>query len=243
MVATILAGASMSGCRVYGVSAWDLDLSTVAHQSNLVITPEGEASITVDHLEVAQFIYLMLHNSKIRDVIDTVTGKGVLILGRFTTERKAVLDGIKAALRQRNFVPMVFDWDKPAGRDLTETIQLLANMSRFVVADVTDARSIPQELLSIVPHLPSVPVRPLILAGQREYAMFEHFKPYPWMLPLFAYENQEHLIEHLDEAIITPIVEWETGASRTPSLEESLREKDAEIAQLRAALAARTAGV
>ena len=65
----------MSGCRVYGVSAWDLDLSTVAHQSNLVITPEGQASITVDHLEVAQFIYLMLHNSKIRDVIDTVTGK------------------------------------------------------------------------------------------------------------------------------------------------------------------------
>jgi hypothetical protein len=34
----------------------------------------------------------MLHNQKVRDVIDTITSKAVLILGRFTDERKAVLD-------------------------------------------------------------------------------------------------------------------------------------------------------
>jgi hypothetical protein len=30
----------------------------------------------------------MLNNQKVRDVIDTITSKAVLILGRFTDERK-----------------------------------------------------------------------------------------------------------------------------------------------------------
>ncbi len=239
MVETVLDGSTMSGCRVYGVAAWGLDLTKVEDQGNLVITPAGEAAITVDNLEVAQFIYLMLHNRKIRDVIDTVTGKGVLILGRFTDERKAVLDGIKERLRNLNFVPMVFDWDKSSGRDLTETVQLLANMSRFVVADVTDAKSIPQELLSIVPHLPSVPIRPIILAGQREYAMFEHFAPYPWMLPLFEYNDRTHLLENIEEGILSPVMEWEAGSKKKDDLEEQLRARDEEIERLRAALDAR----
>ena len=37
---------------------------------------------------MAQFVYLLLNNAKIRDVIDTVTAKAVLILGRFKGERK-----------------------------------------------------------------------------------------------------------------------------------------------------------
>jgi len=39
-----------------------------------------EPRITIDNIEVAQFIYLLLHNEKIRDVIDTITSKAVLIL-------------------------------------------------------------------------------------------------------------------------------------------------------------------
>lgn len=240
MVATVLDGASLSGCRVYGVAAWGLDMARVKNQANLVITPDGEAAITVDNLEVAQFIYLMLHNQKIREVIDTVTGKGVLILGRFTSERKAVLDGVKDRLRQHNFVPMVFDWDKPSSRDLTETVQLLANMSRFVVADITDAKSIPQELMSIVPHMPSVPIRPIILSAQREYAMFEHFKPYPWVLPVFAYDNTQQLLDNIVEALISPVLAWEANSSRQADLDTQLQAEKEENARLRAALQAKT---
>lgn len=237
LVRTIFDGASLSNSYVYGVSAWDLDLSKVADQSDLVITPFADAAVTVDNLEVAQFIYVMLNNKKIRDVIDTVTGKGVLILGRFTGERKKVLDGIKERLQELNFVPMVFDWDKPTSRDLTETVQLLANMSRFVVADVTDAKSIPQELQSIVPNLPSVPIRPIILSSQREYAMFEHFKPYPWMLPVFEYNDFDHLMENIPEAIINPIDEWEATSDTNANLQEQLRAKDEENERLRAEIA------
>lgn len=70
-----------------------------AKQQNLVITAPGEPEITVDNIEVAQFVYLLLRNQKIRDVIDTITSKAVLILGRFTPERKAVLDALREERR------------------------------------------------------------------------------------------------------------------------------------------------
>src|SRR5262249_35601255 len=153
----------------YGVSVWSLKLDDKTKQQNLVITPYAEAAITVDNIEVAQFIYLLLHNQKVRGVIDTITSKVVLILGRFTDERKAVLDALREELRKRNYLPILFDFSVPATRDITETISLLARMARFVVADITDAKSIPQELGVIVPDLPSVPVQPLLLEGCAEY--------------------------------------------------------------------------
>ena len=48
--------------------------------------------VTVDSLQLAQFIHLLLANPTIREVVDAITSKVVLILGRFTEERKTVLD-------------------------------------------------------------------------------------------------------------------------------------------------------
>ena len=127
-----------------------------AIQSNLVITPEDESAIQVDNLEVAQFIYLLLNNEKIRDVIDTITSKVVLILGRFTPERKVVLDAIRDELRKRDYLPVLFDFEKPASKDLTGTISTLANMARFIIADLTDPSSVPHELARLVPALMSL---------------------------------------------------------------------------------------
>ena len=197
--------ATLTGCSVYGISAWNVDLSG-AEQSNLVITPSDrdEPEVTVDNLEVAQFIYLLLNNDRIRSVIDTITSKVVLILGRFTPERKAVLDSIREELRKRDYLPVLFDFAKPVRRDLTETISILAHMARFIVADITDAKSIPQELERIVPGLPSVPVQPLLLACQHEYGMFEHFRRYPWVLEPVLYDNQQQLLADLATNVIGP---------------------------------------
>jgi hypothetical protein len=203
MVETKLSRATLTGCKVYGLSAWGLALDG-AVQRNLVITRENEPQVTVDNLEVAQFLHLLLRNEKIRDVIDTITTKVVLILGRFTPGRKAVLDALRDELRSRDYLPVLFDFEKPAGRDVTETVSLLARMARFVVADITDARSIPQELGVIVPHLPSVPVQPLLLAGSGEYGMFEHFRRYPWVLPVHVYASPERLIADLGDRVIAP---------------------------------------
>jgi len=203
LVETNLTGAILTQCSIYGISAWNVKLEG-ATQHDLVITTLGEPTITVDNLEVAQFIYLLLNNKKIREVIDTITSKAVLILGRFTPERKAVLDALRDELRTHGYLPILFDFDKPASRDITETISTLAHLARFVIADLTDAKSIPQELSIIVPNLPSVPVQPMILTSQHEYGMFEHFTRYAWVLPVYRYTDEASLLKSLQESVIEP---------------------------------------
>jgi hypothetical protein len=103
----------------------------------------------------------------------------VLILGRFTPERKTILDTLRNELRSRNYLSVVFDFEKPFERDLTETVSIFAHLSRFVIADITDANSIPQELQKIIPSLPSLPIQPIILDSHHEYGMFKDFGAYP----------------------------------------------------------------
>ena len=203
LVNTNLEGANLTGCSVFGISAWNLRLKG-AIQTNLLITPEGESPIQVDNLEVAQFIYPLLNNEKIRSVIDTITSKVVLILGRFTPDRKIVLDALRDGLRKRDYLPILFDFEKPTSRSLTDTISTLAHMARFVIADITDAKSVPQELMRIVPFLPTVPVQPLLLASRHEYGMFRDFRLYPWVLEPFLYNDQSALLAELDERVIAP---------------------------------------
>jgi hypothetical protein len=199
-----LTDADLTGCRIFGVSAWDVELNDHTTQNSLVITPRGKADITVDNIEVAQFVYLLLHNEKIRDVIDTITSKVVLILGRFTEERKPVLEALREELRERKYVPILFDFEKPRSRDTDETITLLARMARFVVADITDAKSVLQELRAIVPDLPSVPVQPIILAQQEEPGMFDFYRNRPSFLNIHRYTGQKQLIADLGEKVIRP---------------------------------------
>ncbi len=201
LVRTNLTNTTLENCLVYGISAWDVQLDG-AKQVNLMITPSDQPTITVDNLKIAQFIYLLLNNAEIREVIDTITSKVVLILGRFTPERKAILDALRGALRTRNYSPILFDFEIPKSRDITETVSLLARMARFVIADLTDAKSIPQELSTIIPDLPSVPVQPL--ASDRGYSMFEHFRRYPWVLKDYYYTSVDDLLLALKEHIIDP---------------------------------------
>ena len=198
-----LTGADLTGCRIYGVSAWGLKLDGVKQQ-NLIIAPQDEPAITVDDIEVAQFIYLLLNNEKVRDVIDTITSKVVLILGRFTDERKTVLEKLRDKLRKQELLPILFDFTIPASRDVTETIQLLASLARFVIADVTDATEVRVELHNIVRAFPSLPIKLILLRGQPEFVSLSHLKKHPWVLPIFEYDNPKHLLANLDRSIVSP---------------------------------------
>jgi len=203
LVETNLTKAILTNCWIYGISVWNVRLDE-AIQFDLKITLPEEQIITVDNLKIAQFIYLLLNNAEIREVIDTITSKVVLILGRFSSERRVILDAIREELRKRNYTPVLFDFEKPASRDITETVSTLAHMARFVIADLSDAKSIPQELKTIVPNLPSVPVQPILLSSQREYGMFEHFTRFPWVLPIYHYADEASLLQTLKENIIEP---------------------------------------
>ena len=60
--------------RIYGISAWDLILDNTT-QTGLIITKTGDPVVTVNDIEVAQFIYFMLNSKKIRRVINSLTSK------------------------------------------------------------------------------------------------------------------------------------------------------------------------
>ena len=212
LIETKLTHAILTQCSIYGIAAWRIDLEG-AIQKDLIITPEAELMITVDNLKAAQFIYLLLNNAEIREVIDTITSKVVLILGRFTCERKAVLDALREELRKRNYSPIVFDFEKPASRDLTGTVSTLAHLARFIVVDLTNPSSAPHEVATIIPQC-VVPVLPLLFQEpfineekvvRREYAMFQDLRQrYHWVLPTFRYQGIADLLASLQTHVIIP---------------------------------------
>jgi hypothetical protein len=140
-------------------------------------------------------------------LLSDIAARGVLVLGRFTRERKAVLDSLRAALERlpAGYVPLVFDFDKPGDRDLIESIVRFAAVSRFVIADLSDPKSVPAELQAIVPQFPSLPVVPIIEAGQRVYPVSDHVLRRTNVLnPVIAYRDIDHLLAVLDDAIVAP---------------------------------------
>ena len=203
MVETDLTDADLTNCRVYGISVWNPRLDNTK-QHDLVVTDYNEPVVTADSVEVAQFIYMMLQNEKIREVIDTIGKKAVLIIGRFTPERKAILDALRDELRKRDYLPILFDFEKPVGQDLTATVSTLAHLARFIIADLTDPSSIPYELATVVPNTP-IPVQPILQSGKPEFAMFGDLRRrYGWVLPTQPYDDLRHLIADIGERVIRP---------------------------------------
>jgi Pentapeptide repeats (8 copies) len=106
MIKTNLQGANLTEASIYGAAVWDVNLNGTI-QRDLVITEPRQAIITTDNLEIAQFLHLILTNEKIRNVIDSIATKVVLILGRFTEDRKPVLDHIKHLARGHDLLPII----------------------------------------------------------------------------------------------------------------------------------------
>jgi hypothetical protein len=188
---------------VYGTAVWDPILLNT-EQQGLIINRGGleEPALQVDELEVAQFINLLLNNQRLRMVIDVVARKVILILGRFTDERKPVLDRIAVELRNLGFVPVLVDFPTPTSRNITETISTIAHLAHLVIADITDPRSVPQELQRIVPDLPSVPVQPLLVTSNEEYGMFRDFRDHSNVLPVVQYSVVDEIASLLEHVIL-----------------------------------------
>ena len=137
----------------------------------------------------------------------TLEGQRVLVVGASAGigrefARQAVQDGARVLFAARRL-------DR-----LTELAQE-AGSGTPVVADITDPSSIPQELQSIVPQLPNVPVQPLLQSRSAEYAMFNDFRDYPSVLETFHYQDSAEVIVSLYDKIIRPCDDW--LALRRPS--------------------------
>ncbi|MCR9246120.1 MAG: pentapeptide repeat-containing protein [bacterium] len=209
---TYFAGAKLVDCYVAGVSAWDVHMDG-AIQSGLNISrsfsdEENEEkpgeSITVDDIEVANFVHMVKENAKLQNLLNAGSAKAVLILGRFTPpDRKAVLDELRIKLRAHDLVPMIFDFDRPDDKDYTETVQAMASISRFVVVDLTQPKSTPLEVqaLGINFKVPMVPIFD-VTKDKFPFAMFENLQIFPWVLPVLEYQGKDDLIDVLKAAIV-----------------------------------------
>jgi hypothetical protein len=189
-------GARLTGCTIYGLSAWNLQLKA-ANQKRLRIlykNSEGdEGEFPVPDLEVAQFVFLLLDNTRINNFFNTMTSKAVVIMGRFQPKaRKTIIDGLRRDLRKAGFLPIVFDFHKPKDRDLTETIKTLVGLCQFAIVDITNPRSSPLELDATVKDY-QVPFVPIIQKGEEPFSMFNDLQKYGWMLKTLTYESAANL--------------------------------------------------
>ena len=148
-----------------------------------------------------------MEGEELSQMLSDISQRSILILGRFTDKRKVVLEAIKKAFATppRQYVPILFDFEKPGDRDLIETDRRFAAVSRFIVADLSDPNSVPAELQAVVPDFPSVPVVLIIEASQREYPVVDHILRMDHVVkPIVKYRNKDHLIQILDEQILAP---------------------------------------
>jgi hypothetical protein len=71
---------------------------------------------------------------------------------------------------------------------------LLANLSHFVIVDITNPRSAPLELQAAVPDY-RVPFVPILEKGQNPFAMFVDLQiRYDWVLDVIIYPSVDRLI-------------------------------------------------
>lgn len=200
---TNLRGATLNECRVHACSVWNVTVDAKTIQRNLIITDLLEPTIATDDLEIAQFIYLLLRHEKLRNAIDSITQMGVLLLGRFGGGGIEILRAVAAELRIRGFLPIIFDFDRPQDRNLTETVKTLVGLSRFVIADLSGP-SIPHELYATVPHF-KIPFVPIIEAGRNAYSMASDILEYPWVVkPILEFTSTEQLCGIVEQQIIGP---------------------------------------
>lgn len=195
---------SITETVVYGISAWDLKTSPSSKQSKLVIEKtygfysdiiaEGRIPMMVDDIELAQFIYYLTNHKKLRETINVMNSRSVLLLGRFKDGGLDRLYKIREWLLSRNYLPMIFDFERPDSMDLVEVITTMGGLSKFIIADFSGP-FVNTELLNIS----SIYLKPIILfhsdqtdlpaSSWRDNA-YLHIFPYPGneeeLLPMLA---------------------------------------------------------
>src|SRR5215472_5952805 len=205
LVQTRLSATTMTGAKVYGASVWDIETDDETKQTGLIITPDDQPAIMVDDLEVAQFIYLLLNREKIRKVINTVTRRGVLLLGRFGDGGLALFQAVAAWLRKPEnggYLPLLFDFPRPESKTYTETIRTLASLARFVIVDLSGP-SVPQEITATV-DLFDIPFVPILERKRKNWSMFKDFLVKKRVLDPVRFEDAQELLGLLKEQVVIP---------------------------------------
>lgn len=205
LVYTNLEKAILVNVKIFGISVWDIKLDG-AIQKGLVISFGGMPEVMVDNLDAAQFTYMLMNNEKFSSFIESVGSGTVLILGRFTEERVTTLRKIKTELSKLGYVPVLFDFPKPENRNVIETVGILASISKFVIADFSDARTVNAELIKVVDSM-AVPFIPIIIDSQEEPSCIDDERiNHLSIVDTFRYIDDDDLSVNLLKEVIEPCI-------------------------------------
>lgn len=150
----------------------------------------------------------------------------VVVLARFTEERKTFYEDILDNLRKHRYRPSLYDSVEVHGRGAAGSVSV-ARLARFVIADITDDENLTQEVMEMASYMPSVPVQPIFNAVKGEWEDFEYFRHYRSalerlrlhnrnILAPIRYEDQQELLSHLQERIITAAEKFIGGNENPP---------------------------
>lgn len=209
MVQTNLKGADLTDVQVFGISAWGVETDAHTRQDLIVgiRANQLDAPLRAPNLSTAQLLALMLDTTGVRTVIDAVTSKLVLILGSFSPAEKVVLDALRRSLQDHGYVAVEFDFQRPSERDYAETVLSLVGMSRFVVADFTNAKEVRAEVAQARRQYKRVPIIPIAKEGvSLPITIANSFSPEELQL-MVRYRHVDDLLHKVRVSIIEPAEE------------------------------------
>jgi hypothetical protein len=204
-----ISSAKIMDCKIYGISCWDIKRNDYTITKNLIISDpySDDPIITIDDIELAQFIYLILNNKKISNLITTMRTKSVLLLSSFDNKSKLVLDKIKELLLKYDFIPIVFDFMPSNKQDLMETIRTLALLSRFVIVDLSIQSGQLHELASLVKET-YIPFVTIASEGSKQTRMLNEFRHHYWFRSNYFRYNLDDWQKQIPILFENEIIPW-----------------------------------
>ncbi|HEV7243250.1 MAG TPA: pentapeptide repeat-containing protein [Thermoanaerobaculia bacterium] len=212
-----LHGADLRDATVTGTSSVGIEVDAATRQDDLKVhqwvdpledvSDDAESAIQtmtvrVRHLQAVPLIHLLQDQRQLAMIMDAMIDRVVLILGNFGARRKAVLKALQFEIARHGLAPVIFDFPPPEHRDLIETVALIAGFSRFVIADLTRARSTPLESLLIAQQV-MLPFASVIHEKEEPFSMFATLRSkYDWLLPTRTYRDERHLVR-----MVKPIID------------------------------------
>jgi hypothetical protein len=160
--------------------------------------------VRVGREQTVDVITKQLDGEGVSRMLSEIASRSVLILGRFTAARKPTLELIRRELAAapRQYVPVLFDFDRPDRLTMLESVLRFAAVSRFVIADLSDPKWVLAEFGKIVGAFHSLPVVPIIHASQDEDEVVAYVEGFRSAHTVVRYRDEAHLRSILDSEIL-----------------------------------------
>lgn len=196
-------GAVFERCTIEGLGVWKAS-GTPRREEQLRADASDFGMLALNDLKIGPALFEVVRNDALPRLFELLSSKLVLILGRFApAASKERLERLRAEIGRRGYIAVVVDWELQGRFNATTIVSAISMCSRFIVADVTDARTVIAEVREALAQRP-VAIQPLLLFGSPEPAFLRWARTdkYQQLLPTITYRDINDLIAKLDDEII-----------------------------------------